>query len=62
MKWNEKKGFSCRQVVKLFLKYDQKREQAKSKILELYFRKFGRKSNTRNFNLDFYSSNSVGCP
>ena len=32
----------------------------KAKTLEIYFRQFCHKSNTRNFNLDFYLSNSVG--
>ena len=43
-------------------KREQKRDQARSKALEIYFRQFCRKSNTRIFNLDFYSTNSVGCP
>ena len=47
---------------RLSLDCDQKRDQAKIKALEIYFRKWCRKPNARNFNLDFYSSNSVGCP
>ena len=47
---------------RLFLECEQKRDQARSKALEIYFRQFCRKSNTRIFNLDFYSTNSVGCP
>ena len=35
---------------RLFLECDQKCDQAKSKAIEI------------NFNLDFYSSNSIGCP
>ena len=38
---------------RLFKKCDQKRDQAKSKALEMYFQTFCGKSNTRNFNLDF---------
>ena len=53
-KWGSRLG--------LFLECDQKRDQAKSKALEIYFRKFCLTSNTRNFNLDFYLRNSFGCP
>lgn len=45
----------------LFLKCDQKHDQAKSKDLDISFRKFCCKLNTRNFNLDLNSSNSVSC-
>lgn len=45
----------------LFLECDQKHDQAKSKALDIYFQKFCCKLNTRNFNLDLNSSNSVGC-
>ena len=47
---------------RLFLESEQKRDQARSKALEIYSRQFCRKSNTRIFNLDFYSTNSDGCP
>ena len=40
----------------LFRECDQKRYQVKSKALEIYLRTFCGKSDTRNFNLDFYSS------
>ena len=46
----------------LFLECDRKRDQAKSKALEIYVRKFFFKPNTRNFNVDFYSSHYVGFP
>ena len=46
----------------MFLECDQKRDQAKSKALEIYFRKFCFKPNTRNFNVDYYSSHYVGFP
>ena len=35
---------------KLFPECDQKRDQVKNKVLEIYFGKFCCKSNTRNFN------------
>ena len=38
-----------------------KGDQAKSKTLEIYLQTFCRKWNTSNFNLDFYSTNSVSC-
>ena len=48
---------------RLFLECDQRRDQAIIKALKIYFRKFCRKSKTRNFNLDFYLNNSDGsCP
>ena len=37
----------------LFLECEQKRDQARSEALEIYFRKYCRMSNTRNFILDF---------
>ena len=46
---------------RLFLKCDQKRDQAKSKALEISFWKFCRKSNTKYFSLDFYLSYPVSC-
>ena len=36
--------------------------QVKSIALEIYFRRFCGRPNTRNFNLDFYLSSCVGCP
>ena len=38
------------------------KQKKKKKALEIYFRNFYLKPSTRNFNLDFNSSNSVGCP
>ena len=54
---------------KLFLKCDSwsvitglTKLLAKSKALEIYFRKFCLKSNTRNFNQEFLLEQLLGCP
>ena len=52
----------CKRETRLLWECDQKRDQEKGKALEIYFRTFCHKSNTRNFNLEIYLSNCVGCP
>ena len=47
---------------RVIVEYEQKGDQAKSTALEIYFFSILSKSNTRNFNLDFYSTNFVSCP